>query len=277
MRRNRSDRSNRGGFSLGRIFGIAIRINLTWLLVLPLITWNLSSAFGRSHPDWSTGLAWVLGFAAALLLFISVLAHELAHSLVAKAQGIPVDDITLFLFGGVADIEEEPKSPGGEFLMAILGPGTSLVIGVGLLLLGGSIADIRASGMNAENLLGRLTPISTLVIWLGSINIVLGIFNLIPGFPLDGGRILRSIVWGISGNLQLATNVATTAGKLIAFLMIGSGVLMILGIRIPIFGTGIFNGIWLALIGWFLYSGAQRYRNRRMPSIQNPQNQETGS
>jgi Zn-dependent protease len=277
MRRHSSSRSERGGFSLGRIFGIAIRINLTWLLVLPLITWNLSSAFSRSHPDWNTGLAWGLGFAAALLLFISVLAHELAHSLVAKAQGIPVDDITLFLFGGVSDIEEEPKSPGGEFLMAILGPATSFAIGVGLLILGGSIADIRASGMNAENLLGRLTPISTLVIWLGSINITLGLFNLVPGFPLDGGRILRSIVWGISGNLQLATNVATTAGKLIAFLMIGGGVLMILGVRIPIFGTGIFNGIWLALIGWFLYSGAQRYRNRRMPSIQNPQNQESGS
>jgi Zn-dependent protease len=273
MRRNRSDRSNRGGFSLGRIFGIAIRINVTWLLVLPLVAWNLSSAFSRTHPDWNAGLAWGIGLVAALLLFASVLAHELAHSLVAKAQGIPVDDITLFLFGGVSDIEEEPKSPGGEFLMAILGPGTSLVIGIVLLLLGGSFADIQASGMNAENLLARLSPMHTLVLWLGSINIVLGVFNLTPGFPLDGGRILRSIVWGISGNLQLATNVATGAGKLIAFLMIAGGILMIIGVRIPIFGTGIFNGIWLALIGWFLYSGAQRYRNRRMPSLQNQQNQ----
>jgi Zn-dependent protease len=258
----------RGGFRLGKLFGIAIRINFTWLLILPLVTWNLSSAFGRTHPDWSAGLAWGIGLAAAVLLFASVLAHELAHSLVAKAQGIPVDDITLFLFGGVADIEEEPKSPGGEFLMAILGPGTSLVLGITLLLLGGNIADIRASGMNAENLLKRLSPISTLVLWLGSINITLGLFNLIPGFPLDGGRILRSLVWGISGNLQLATGVATTAGKLIAFLMVAAGILMIIGVRIPIFGTGALNGIWLAMIGWFLYSGAQRYRRRRAPSSQ---------
>lgn len=256
-------RPERSGFSLGRIFGIAIRINLTWLLILPLVTWNLSSAFSRAHPDWGTGLALGLGFAAAILLFASVLAHELAHSLIAKTQGIPVDDITLFLFGGVSDIEEEPKSPGGEFLMAILGPGTSLVIGIALLVLGGNIADIQASGMNAETLLRRLSPISTLMLWLGSINITLGLFNLIPGFPLDGGRILRSIVWGISSNLQLATGVATTAGKLIAFLMIASGILMIIGVRIPIFGTGIFNGIWLALIGWFLYSGAQRYQRRQ--------------
>jgi Zn-dependent protease len=132
--------------------------------------------------------------------------------------------------------------------------------------LGGSITDIQASGMNAENLLSRLSPFGTVVFWLGSINIVLGIFNLIPGFPLDGGRILRSVVWAISDNLQLATVVAATAGKVIAFLMIGSGILMILGIRIPFFGTGVFNGIWLALIGWFLFSGAQRQSRRQLRS-----------
>jgi Zn-dependent protease len=268
MRRNRSaNQGNRGGgFSLGKIFGIAIRINFTWLLILPLIAWNLSTAFANAHPDWSIGLTWGIGLVAALLLFVSVLAHELAHSLVAKKQGIPVDDITLFLFGGVSDIEEEPKSPGGEFLMAALGPLTSFVIGIALLLLGGSITDIQASGMNAENLLSRLSPFGTVVFWLGSINIVLGIFNLIPGFPLDGGRILRSVVWAISDNLQLATVVAATAGKVIAFLMIGSGILMILGIRIPFFGTGVFNGIWLALIGWFLFSGAQRQSRRQLRS-----------
>lgn len=248
-----------GGFRVFRIFGIDIRVDWSWLIILGLVTWNLSTIFGNAHPDWSSALTWGLGLVAALLFFGSVLAHELAHSLVAKAQGIPVEDVTLFLFGGVSDIEEEPKSAGGEFLMAILGPVTSFIVGGLLLLLGGVVGSAREAGGDAMQLMSQLSPLTTMVLWLGAINIILGLFNLIPGFPLDGGRVLRSIVWAITGSFRTATVVAAGAGEVIAVLMIIAGGLMIFGVRIPILGTGFANGIWLALIGWFLHSGASRH------------------
>lgn len=247
-----------GGVRIGRIFGIEIRVDWSWLIILGLVTWNLSTTFRNAHPDWNGGLAILLGVVAALLMFASVLAHELAHSLVAKLRGLRVDDVTLFLFGGVSEIEEEPKSPGGEFLMAILGPVTSLVIGGLLLLAGGAFSDIQETQGNAQALIGRLSPLATLVLWLGTINIVLAVFNMIPGFPLDGGRVLRSIVWGITGNLRAATRVAAGVGALISGLMILGGIMMLLGVRVPFFGTGFVNGIWLMLIGWFLFSAAAR-------------------
>lgn len=251
-----------GGIRVGRIFGIDIKIAWSWLLILGLVTWNLSNVFGQAHPEWNTALTWGLGFVAALLLFASVLAHELAHSLVAKSRGIPVEDITLHLFGGVSEIEEEPQAAGGEFLMAFVGPATSLVIGGALLLLGGAVASVRESGGNASELLSRLSPLSTLVLWLGSVNVALGVFNLIPAFPLDGGRVLRSILWGISGNYVTATKGAAYIGMAIALLMIGAGALMIFGVRIPWLGSGAMNGIWIALIGWFIYAGARRHLQR---------------
>lgn len=256
----------RGGFRISRIFGIEIRVAWSWLIILGLVTWNLSSVFGNAHPDWGVGLQWGLGFLAALLLFGSVLTHELAHSLVAKSRGIPVDDITLFVFGGAADIEREPESAGGEFLMAIVGPVTSLILGGLLLFFAGAASSVREAQGDTARLISQLAPFTTLVFWLGSINIVLGLFNLIPGFPLDGGRVLRSIVWAITGNLRTATIVAAGVGVIIAWLMIIGGGLMIFGVRIPIFGTGFSNGLWLALIGWFLHSGAIRHlagRTRR--------------
>jgi Zn-dependent protease len=249
----------RGGFRIGRVFGIEIRVAWSWLIILGLVTRNLSSVFGNAHPDWGAGLRWGLGFMAALLLFASVLTHELAHSVVARSRGIPVDEITLFLFGGAAQIKEEPESAGGEFLMAIVGPVTSLVIGGGLLLLAGAVGSMREVEGDTSRLTGQLSPFTTLVFWLGSINVVLGLFNLIPGFPLDGGRVLRSIVWAITGSFRTATVVAAGTGLLIGWLMIIGGGLMIFGVRIPFFGTGFGNGQWLALIGWFLQSGALRH------------------
>jgi Zn-dependent protease/CBS domain-containing protein len=245
------------GIRIAKLFGIKIRIDWSWLLILLLVVWNLSAAFSQMHPDWGLPLTISIAVSAALLFFLSVLLHELAHSLVAKAQGIPVDSITLFLFGGVANIREEPKSPGNEFVMAILGPVTSLVIGFILLLIA-SIGLPRQQILQAQPMetLQQFTPLRTIAFWLGSINVVLGLFNLIPGFPLDGGRVLRSILWALTQNLRKATRWAAYVGQVIAWGLIISGIAMIFGMRLPFFGEGLVNGVWLIFIGWFLNNAA---------------------
>ncbi len=253
----------RSGFKLGRIFGINIYIDWSWIFIFLLVTWNLAiGVFPQVHPDWSPALSWATAIAAALLFFGSVLAHELAHSIVAKARGLPVSRITLFLFGGVSNIEREPTSPETEFLVAIVGPLTSAVLGIIFLLLGG--ASIFTTGRLIGSPLGvlaRLDPISTLLLWLGPINIVLAIFNMVPGFPLDGGRVLRSIFWAITGNLKRATRWASWIGQGVAWLMILAGISMVFGVDLPFFGRGLVAGLWLAFIGWFLNNAAvQSYR-----------------
>ena len=243
------------GLKVGRLFGINIKIDWSWLLIFFLVTWNLVSVFGQIHSAWSFGLQVGIALLASILFFLSVLAHELAHSLVAKAQGMNVRSITLFLFGGVSNIQRNPDSPLNEFLMAAVGPITSLVLGVVFIFLASTgIGSINIS--NLTNLAAGLSPQATILLWLGPINIILGIFNLIPGFPLDGGRILRSIFWGITNNLKKATRWASYIGQGIAWLMIVAGISMIFGIQIPFFGSGFINGIWLAFIGWFLNSAA---------------------
>lgn len=249
----------RNGISLGKIFGINITVDWSWIFIFLLVTWNLAAGvFPSIHPEWSTGLNLILGIIASLLFFASVLAHELAHSLVAISRGLPVKRITLFLFGGVSNIQKEPASPGTEFLMAIVGPLTSIVLGLLFLLLGNLAGGYQLvpSLTNPIRALQGLNPLSTLLIWLGPINILLGVFNLIPGFPLDGGRVLRSILWGITNNLRVATRLATWVGQAIAWIFIVGGIAMIFGLRIPFFGTGFLSGIWLAFIGWFLLNAA---------------------
>lgn len=252
------------GFQIGRLFGIKIRIDWSWLAILGLTIWNLGSVFGNFHPDWGPALQWGIAVAAALLFFASVLAHELAHSLVARAQGVPVRSITLFLFGGVSDIQREPESPGNEFLMAILGPVTSLVIGGVLLLLSGFLVGMEDVTLTdpGENLIAQLGPLATLVVWLGSVNILVGLFNLIPGFPLDGGRVLRSILWAVTDNLYRATRWASWVGQGIAWLMMIAGVAMAFGVRIPFFGEGLLSGLWLVFIGLFLNNAASQSYQR---------------
>ncbi len=242
----------RSGFSIGRIFGINIRIDWSWLFIFFLVTWNLGTVFGQFHPQWGTGMRWGIAVVAALLFFGSVLAHELAHSLVAQARGIPVHDITLFLFGGVSNIQREPDSPQAEFLVAILGPITSFVIGGILLWIGGLGVGSLADLSDPSKIIGQLSPLSTLLLWLGSVNITVGLFNLIPGFPLDGGRVLRSILWAMTDSLRRATRWASGVGQAIAWLMIIAGISMVFGARVPFFGSGFTNGLWLAFIGWFL-------------------------
>jgi Zn-dependent protease len=247
------------GIRIAKLFGINIEIDWSWLLILMLVVWDLSTTFAQIQPDWSTFFAITMGILAALLFFLSVLLHELAHSLVAKSQGLPVNKITLFLFGGVANIREEPKSPGNEFTMAILGPVTSIVIGFVLLLLAGIGLQVQdLSQFDPMEFLQGLGAFRTLAIWLGSINVILGVFNLIPGFPLDGGRVLRSIIWAITDNLRTATRWASYVGQGIAWVMITGGIAMVFGIRIPLFGQGVVNGVWMILIGWFLNNAAIR-------------------
>src|SRR5690554_5255494 len=246
------------GLHLGRIFGIKINIDWSWLFIFLLVTWNLVAVFSQVHPEWSLALSIGTAVVASILFFASVLAHELAHSLVAISQGIPVRSITLFLFGGVASIEREPHSARAEFLIAIVGPITSIALGIIFTLLAGvGIANLAATTTNPMNALANLGPISTLLLWLGPINIILGVFNLAPGFPLDGGRVLRSILWGVTGNLQRATRWASYAGQAIAWLMIVTGVAMVFGAEVPFFGTGFVSGLWLAFIGWFLNNASR--------------------
>lgn len=234
-----------GSLRLGKIVGIEISIHVSWLLIVVLLTWSLATGwFPALYQGWSTLTYWLVSLLATLLLFASVLAHELAHSLVARARGLPVKSITLLIFGGVSNIEQEPKSPGVEFQMAFVGPLTSLLLGGLSYLL---LLVIR----------GGTSPLSAILGYLAVANVLLGIFNLVPAFPLDGGRVLRSIAWKISGNVRTATRVATFAGQGIAYLLILAGFYLL-------FGGDILDGIWLGLIGWFLLSGAQSANSQAM-------------
>jgi Zn-dependent protease len=225
---------------LGRILGIPIGINYTWFIVFALVTLSLATGyFPNRYSDWSVAAYAGVGLLTSLLFFASVLIHELGHSVVAIAWGIPVKSITLFIFGGVANIGREPERPLAEFLIAIAGPISSLLLALGfaLLWLGGQLLD--------------LTPLAGLGLYLAGINLWLALFNMIPGFPLDGGRVFRSIVWAWSGDMNRATRWAAKTGRAIALLMIVGGGLMAL--------TGNFgSGIWLAFIGWFLDNAASQ-------------------
>lgn len=247
----------RGGFRIGRVFGIDIQVDWSWLFIFLLITWNLSALSGRTHANWSAGLRWGVAVFAALLFFASVLAHELAHSLVARSRGIPVRSITLFLFGGVSNIQREPTSPGAEFVMAVVGPLTSVLLGAALIWLAGMLAGPLTGAMaSPARILRRVGPVAMLLLWLGSVNLTLGAFNLVPGFPLDGGRVLRSVLWALAGDLRRATRWATWVGQGIAWFMIVTGISIAFGARIPFLGSGLASGLWLAFIGWFLNNAA---------------------
>lgn len=249
----------RNGLRIGTLFGIDIRVDWSWLLIFALVTGNLGSAFAAMHPGWSLTLRWIVALVAALLFFGSVLSHEMAHSLVAISQGTQVSNITLFLFGGVSNIQEEPDSPVKEFFMAILGPVTSLVIGGVLLLIANLAADpVGGSMANPMEMIRGLGPVVTLMLWLGSINVFLGLFNLIPGFPLDGGRVIRSLFWALTDDLRRATRWAMWIGQGVAWLMITGGVFAVFGVDVPLVGEGLLNGLWLAFIGWFMSNAGFR-------------------
>lgn len=252
----------RQSLRMGKLFGIEFRIDSSWILVLVLVVWSLASLFARWHPDWPAWTSFVVAGFAALAFFGSVLLHELAHSLVARfGYGIPVRDITLHMFGGVSNIEREPPTPTAEFLIAIVGPISSIVLGVAMLIAGAVVTGLANTGtaLDPEATFARMGPITTMLMWLGPVNIAVGVFNLIPGFPLDGGRILRSLIWRSTNDLGRATRAAARVGELVGWAFVGMGVLMALGVRIPFFGRGIVGGIWLGLIGMFLRNAAMQH------------------
>ena len=234
-----------GSLRVGQIAGIDIYINVSWIVILVLLTWSLAvSWFPSIYPGWSVGTYWIVSLIAAILLFVSVLLHELAHSVVARARGLPVHNITLFIFGGISNIEQEPTSAGVEFQMAVVGPVVSILIGIVCFLL---LLPIR----------GTNSPVAGILGYLALTNVALGIFNLIPGFPLDGGRVLRSIIWRVTGSLRKATRIATIVGEVIAYLFILGGIWL--------FFTGdIIGGIWIGFIGWFLLSSARAANSQVM-------------
>jgi Zn-dependent protease/predicted transcriptional regulator len=226
----------RPGLKIGRIIGIPIYIHSTWLFIFALITYSIAARFTQEHPQWTQAQHFTLGILTSLLFFSSLIFHELSHSVVAKHYKIPVVSITLFIFGGVARIGREPSRAIEEFNIAIAGP--------------------LASGFLAAVFFGLtlLFPYSqmmgALATWLWETNLTLALFNLLPGFPLDGGRIFRAIVWGIKKDFSKATRVAGASGKLVAYAMILLG------------AWGTFNGyvtpgLWTAFIGWFLLTAAQ--------------------
>jgi Zn-dependent protease/CBS domain-containing protein len=233
-----------GVFRIANVGGIDIKVHWSWLLVLLLFTTQLATLyFPTNLPGQGAVTYWVLGLIASMMLFASVLLHELSHSFTARARGYKVHDIVLFIFGGVSNIEEEAKEPGDEFLIAVVGPLTSIVLAVIFYLLAQTIGPpVRRVGAGAAAILQYLA-------W---INFLLGLFNLIPGFPLDGGRVLRSIIWGITRNFQRATQIAGFVGQLVAYGFIFWGLFQ------TFVSNDLLGGLWIAFIGWFLLNAAQQ-------------------
>jgi len=226
---------SRHGIPIGRIFGISIDLDFSWFLIVGLLTWMLAvSYFPAEYHDWSAGEYWLIGFLTALLLFASVLIHELAHSLVAQHYGIEVPRITLFLFGGVSQIATEPPGPAEEFWIALVGPVTSLALAA----ICWEIEPFFSAG-----------PILALARYMAWLNLILALFNLVPGFPLDGGRVFRAIMWRFTHDYHRATVAAGVAGRFFGFALIFWGVWQALMGNIG-------GGIWIAVIGWFLESAA---------------------
>jgi Zn-dependent protease/CBS domain-containing protein len=221
---------------LGKVFGIQIGLDYSWFVIFALLTWMLATSY---YPDefkhWSPFLYWFTGAITAIVLFLSVLLHELGHSVVALRYRIPVRSITLFLFGGIAQIEAEPPSAVAELSIAIAGPLVSLALAVFFYL--------------AQPLISGVEPLLGLAEYLAYINTALVLFNLIPGYPLDGGRVLRAVVWAITGNMARSTLIAASIGRFFAFLLIFFGAWQM-------FSGNLGGGLWIALIGWFLDSAA---------------------
>jgi Zn-dependent protease len=250
-------------FRIGKVFGIDIRVDASWVFIFVLMTWNLSSVFSTWHPNWPTYESIGVALAASFLFFGCILLHELAHSAVAQRFGVHVRSITLFLFGGVSNIEREPPSPRAEFFTAVVGPITSILLGLGFLVAASMGTAISMSDTETARIgLARLGPLATLLVWLGPINLGIGLFNLLPAFPLDGGRVLRSVLWGLSRDLQRSTRRVSFLGQTFGWLFIVTGIAMAFGTRVPFFGTGLTSGLWLAFIGWFLRNAASQAYTR---------------
>jgi Zn-dependent protease/CBS domain-containing protein len=227
---------------LGRIAGISMGLHYNWFIIALLIVLSLVQHFHAVAPQWSKAMGWMAAVITSLLFFAALLLHELAHSLLAKARGLRVRAITLFALGGVSQIESEASDAKSEFWIAIAGPITSVVIG--LVALG--TAWLTGWQPRSE----PATPVISVLVWLGYINLMLAAFNMIPGYPLDGGRVLRAVIWWITSNADRSTKVAAEVGQFVAFMFILWGLIQ--------FFSGVsFSGLWMAFIGWFLLDAAR--------------------
>lgn len=232
----------RSQIKLGHIGGIEIGLHYSWFIIAILIAFSLANHFHAVRPDWSVSLIWAAAIITSVLFFVTLLLHELAHSLVAKSRGLRVRAITLFALGGVSQIEQDPSDAKSEFWIAVVGPLTSLVIGFVLL------GIVRLSGWTSGT--EPANPAIAVFLWLGYINLALAFFNMIPGFPLDGGRVLRAIVWWITKNAERSTRIAAQIGQAVGLLFILFGLYRF-------FVGANFGGLWMAFIGWFLLDAAR--------------------
>lgn len=225
--------------TLVRLFGFEVKIDLSWLILGLLISWTLAQGlFPANYKGLPTSTYWIMGVAGALGLLVSIVFHELWHSLVARRFGLPMKGITLFVFGGVAEMTEEPPSPRAEFFMAVAGPISSILFGLAFLGVGFFIGS------------GWPKPVLGVINYLGILNLILAGFNLIPAFPLDGGRVLRSVLWGWKDNLRWATQIASKIGS-------GFGIVLILVGAVEFIFGNIIGGVWMFLIGMFLRGASQ--------------------
>jgi Zn-dependent protease/predicted transcriptional regulator len=232
----------RPSIHLGRIFGIQIGLHYSWFIIAFLIVFSLAEHFSAVNSQWSLGLIWATSIVTALLFFASIVAHELSHAAVANRRGMTVRSITLFALGGVANIEQESADAKSEFWMAIAGPVMSFAIGIICL----GLVWVQGWGPQFGT---PHSPVTAALLWLGYINIALAVFNMIPGFPMDGGRVLRALVWRGTGNLVRATRIVARIGQGIAVVFIVFGFMRFLS------GAGL-GGLWIAFIGWFLGEAA---------------------
>lgn len=222
---------------VGRIAGISIGLHYSWFIIALLIALSLAQHFRVVAPQWSNTVVWIAAVVTGLLFFAALLLHELAHSLLAKARGLRVRAITLFALGGVSQIETEASNAKSEFWIAIAGPITSVVIGLV------ALGTAWVIGWNPGT--EPATPVISVLVWLGYINIMLAAFNMVPGYPLDGGRVLRAVIWWITRNADRSARLAAQVGQVVAFMFILSGLFRF-------FVGANFGGLWLAFIGWFL-------------------------
>jgi Zn-dependent protease len=238
-----------GSFKVGRLFGIEVRIHVTWFIAVALMTWALATGYFRFFvPRRDFGTALELAALSALLLFASVLVHELSHSVVARALGMHVRDITLFIFGGVSNIRGEATRPRDEALVSVVGPLTSFLIAGFFWIIGQWIGPLpNLLTIASPRFLANFSPAAAVIGYLVVVNIVLGAFNLIPAYPLDGGRVLRSGLWWLTG-FQRATTVAVRLGQAFGVVMLAFGVWRIV--------AGDIGGLWTTILGWFLIQAA---------------------
>jgi Zn-dependent protease/CBS domain-containing protein len=233
-----------GTFTLGRLFGIDIKLHFSWIFIFLLVAWSLADSFlPANYPGWTANTYWTVGIIGSVLLFASVLVHELSHSLVALSRGYQVSGITLFFLGGVSEISEEAAHASEEFWIAVVGPASSAILaGVFWALL--------------QVISGRNSQAEALFQYLAFINLVLAVFNLMPAFPMDGGRVLKAAVWQATGSLPKATAVSTVVGSLLGYGLIGAGIV------IAFISRNFLSGLWLVFIGWFIQSAASSSRQK---------------